>query len=870
MIIEHVKTDQLKAAFLNIYPDQFKSESEKQKPEYIKNTMDYFQNVAYAQYMRNRRTFVANYDLVKGILRPEDFYEEPEVKSFMDTLMEDQGLPSFVKHYSILSPPLNTLVGEMIKRPDIYKVKAFDDESKSEELQFKTQIYQDFVLNEVKRNILALEAQKGNVDIAPEDVEEMTLEKVQEYMVDYTSMAERWGNHVLEALKVEFNMKEKSEEMFRDLLITSREFLYVYEDNSKLGFNVRVANPQNVWKLTTENKKYIKESYACGLVEVMEISQIIDEIPEITKEEIDHLRKGLEDYGLLNISESNYGRAVQPGIGSIKYDTYDPLVLKERMLAESEMKGGSNEVGDFLGASNEVSAFGYKYVVTTAYWQSKMLVKLVTYLDENNDPQSFLADENYVEGSIPTEISVEEGWVNQLYQGRKIGPDIYHVKPFKMLDYMPIIGVIHEAKNTDGKSFIDMIKPFQTLVNVLLNQAFDILKKDKGKALLQSLRHIPLPKDGDAQDAIGQWLTDLENEGIIFVDDSPENLKVPSAFNQFKEIDLSRINEASERVIMASNLRREAWLLVGITEARQGSVAATATATATNTELTQSYAQTEPYFAQHEYVMDQGYQAIVDAAQYVQATKPTSSLSYITNEGEAAFIEVTGPDIKGRDLKVFVASRPDDQRIFNEIRSLAQPMLQNGGDIYDVISLYSTNSVRQMKRTFKVLKDMRMQAEQQRLANEQKQLQLQEQEIQANIEAAAADKEKDRAHENYNKAEDRLNKKEVALINALGRNAGATADIDNDGVADALEITRQQDEQALARAERDIKLQELAQKRTEGQGELLAELQKVQLEREKMKHEKEMQDKDMQKEKIKAKAATQKAKQAAKKKPTKK
>jgi hypothetical protein len=31
---------------------------------------------------------------------------------------------------------------------------------------------------------------------------------------------------------------------------------------------------------------------------------------------------------------------------------------------------------------------------------------------------------------IPTQISLEWGWMNQWYQGVKIGPDVYHFKPF--------------------------------------------------------------------------------------------------------------------------------------------------------------------------------------------------------------------------------------------------------------------------------------------------------------------------------------------------------------------------------------------------------------------------------------------------------
>ncbi len=152
-IIRYTKDSTIRYAYLNIFPDQFKTEKEKQDESWIKNTMDYFANRAYAEYTKNRETFVKNYDLLKGILRMEDFYQEPEVKSFTDMLTADIGLPVYVKHYSIMTTPINELVGEISKRPDTFRVKAFDDDSKAEELQYKTDILQNYVINQVKQKL---------------------------------------------------------------------------------------------------------------------------------------------------------------------------------------------------------------------------------------------------------------------------------------------------------------------------------------------------------------------------------------------------------------------------------------------------------------------------------------------------------------------------------------------------------------------------------------------------------------------------------------------------------------------------------------------------------------------------------------------
>jgi hypothetical protein len=57
-IIKYTKnSNNIKYAYLNIFPDQFKTEKEKEEDTWIKETMDYFANKAYAEYVKNRKEF---------------------------------------------------------------------------------------------------------------------------------------------------------------------------------------------------------------------------------------------------------------------------------------------------------------------------------------------------------------------------------------------------------------------------------------------------------------------------------------------------------------------------------------------------------------------------------------------------------------------------------------------------------------------------------------------------------------------------------------------------------------------------------------------------------------------------------------------
>ena len=859
-IIRYTKDATIRYAYLNIFPDQFKTEKEKQDEGYIKNTMDYFANRAYAEYIKNRDTFVKNYDLIKGILTPEDFYQEPDVKSFTEMLTRDVDLPAYVKMYSILTTPVNELVGEISKRPDTYRIKAFDDDSKAEELQWKTDILHEFVINQVKQKIAQKAAMAGE-ELSEEDLEQRTMEQVKDELDSYTSIAEKWANHILTAQKADFNTKEMSEDAFRDLLISSRQFYHIYEDNSKLGFNAEVSNPKNIWFLTTPDRKWTSDvtgrargAYASGTVQVMELSEIIETIPDLTKEEIDHLRSSLQDYGLINVRESNLGSPnAGEGIDTIQYDTFDPLVLQTRMMIESEMKENNDGLKDFLGLTSNVSSFGYKYVVVRAYWMSKKKIGKLIYEDEMGNEQSMLVDEEYKSGTIPTQISLEWGWVNQWYQGTKIGPDIYHMKPFNLLPYNPIIGTVYEVKNTEAKSLVDLMKPFQVIYNVCMNQLFKLLEKEVGKVQLMSIRHIPIPKDGDAQDALDMWEEEARNRGVVFIDDSPENLKAPSSFNQFTALDLTRTQEIQSRYTLAQQMKMECWELVGMSKQRMGNITASETATGTNTAMQQSYSQTEPLFIAHEYVLGQFYQAIVDAALYIESAKEESTLSYITGEGESAFVKVNGADLRFRDLKVFATNRPEDTKMFEELRALSQAVIQNGGTLYDVVELYSTKSMRAMKKTFKEMRD-RMLAQQDQTAQQaQQQLEQQAQQAEAKLQQDLQLHQSDQANENYQNELDRLNRKEVALIQALRNNDKATADVDNSGVADALEITNQAMQQQKAQQDYQTKMTEIAQKNQ-------IELEKIRVAREKLQVDRDNQKNDLAVAKANAKGRTNKKK----------
>jgi len=136
-----------------------------------------------------------------------------------------------------------------------------------------------------------------------------------------------------------------------------------------------------------------------------------------------------------------------------------------------------------------------------------------------------------------------------------------------------------------------------------------------------------------------------------------------------------------------------------------------------------------------------------------------------------------------------LTNRPEDKQMFNEIRGLSQAVLQNGGSLHDIIELYSTDSMRQMKNVFKKLKDRQEQMQDQQMQQKQQELEQQQQQAEAALAQAAQMQQEKIAHDDYQNELDRLNKIQIAMIAAESK-AGPLTDLDTSGTPDVLEMNK--------------------------------------------------------------------------------
>lgn len=784
MIIEAYLNLQKNTTDLYGYPDQFTTMAEKETPDWIKKNLDYFAGVAYSKYRQNE-AFRKNYKLLNGEFDFSDYQTMPETKMILDYLQDvpdqEQDIPKHLKHYPILNPPINTLLGELTKRPHKYAAKAVDEISIEENIDFRTNIIKEYVLNNIRMKL------EGS-DMPPEQIEEVAQKEIQKKVLNYTTIAEEWANKTLKALKHHFDFRHQSFMAFRDLLVTGRQYHHFYPDNSRLGFTYRVENPANVWTLNYRNAITTKDCWAGGTIEVLTFAEIINRY-RLSDEEMEHLKT----YSLQGLRNNEYS-AFSPAMPNPNYDPIWQLTFES---ADLSIDGITPNAYAF---SNQFS-----YTVVTSYWESQRPVFKRTYVDEQGYEQSDFVNEDYKLCKECGDVSLEKTWENIWMKGIKIGANIYFCEPIEYINRLPIVGIVNTSRNTQGKSLLSLMKPYQVLYNICLNQLWEGLEKDLGVQALVDMRMIPNNQDADA---IDQFKTVAKETGFLVIDTSVENTGGPIQFNQMTGVNLGQQAYISSRIELAQWARDQAWELVGITRQRTGSVLATETATGTQTAMTQSFAQTEPWFHFHDIVLREVYQMALDMAQYIELQKPDSTLNYLNDDLEAVFLKITRDELL-RDIQVYVTSYAEDREAIEKLRSLMQPAMQNGADLADIADMLTAESERGLREILEKARQRNEQARQEQLAVEQQKIEQAQQQFEAQIQIEEQRRKEEMENENMNKQLDRENKLQIEQLRGIANEGSFSQESDTLGIL--TEQTKLSLEKSKQMFERTVKERELNQ-----------------------------------------------------------
>ena len=731
--------DEANKGIIPDFPNHFASTEERKSEKWIKQTLDFYKRLARENYEYKYKEYKGNYALMNGEIDAKYLYQEMRddidyktgglmnLVEGLDEDVDERGLPNWVRHFSIIMQPVNSMLGELSSRPDFSLPKAVDDLSKSEYFQFLTDLMEQKYVEVLKKKLeikMTAEANGQPIDKKKlsEEINQRVAQSLKEEVSGYSTAVEKWAAFLVESCKLEFEMKDKSEIAAKDLLATSSEFYEIYEAKNNTGFDIKVLNPITTWQILPKDEKYTKNAVASGYITEMTLHEIVNRFT-LDSKDIEHLKDEFAGKGIK-----------RGGVEYIK-ESHDNL----RFPMATEL---FNPIMDYDNRTNKFNfnAVDYKkqtFTVTVSYFQAFKKIGRLGIKEKFNDleVESFLlVDDTYKSGEHHNQSSLEWTYDTQWMMGYTIGDYVYGMSELEMLDYCPIIGVIHNNRNTKARSFVDMLKPFASVYDLMLNQIWNIASKEYGVVFMGEKNHIPHSQDQDNYDAIDDFLFQMKENGVAFPDTSIKNTKVATMnTNVFKAVDLTRSNEMITRLNIAQAIKEEAHSIVGINRQRLGGLLASDTVGGTNIARSASYAQTEPIFIQHEYVLNQLYQAIVDAGLYISQERPESTLSFINSEGTSIFFKIDAYQLRSRDVKLFFTSRSKDYEAFQSMKGLAAPFLQSGGDLYDVSLLYSTNSFRGLQEVYKRLKERREQMEEQGMMMKQQEMEMLQQEKQEAI-----------------------------------------------------------------------------------------------------------------------------------------
>lgn len=778
------------------------------------------------------------YDLYNSI------YNEKDLKYVTNPFKQDDGFPAMAQDYNIIKPYVDQLLGEETKRPFNFHPQRTSDIAASELQEKAKQMLMDYIQATIASKLSPEQAARYEQALATGEVQ--APEAIAKYVQkDYKDIAETEAYHALQFLKRKLNLTHEFYKGWKDALIGGEEIYYVGVINGDPY--VERVNPMYFDYEHSLDLEFIDDAAWCRRKMIMSATEIYDRFYDKMSE------RQLNE--LLELIDQRPGAGNNPEIRKTSID-YESIKL--------------HKVNSFTDNPFDIDHI----TVYHCCWKSFKKIGFVTLLNpETGEVEEFQVDEDYkVTG---TEQSVEWDWIIEVWEGYRIGDDMYiGIQPIEYQHIsadnpnsqkLPYTGVVYNNTNSKPRSLVSMMKPLQYMYIVVWYRLELALSRDKGKVAVMDITQIPKSMNID----VNKWMHYLSALGVAFINPYDEGWDIPgreggrpSQFNQLSSWDLTMSNVIAEYIQLMQKIEDMVAKLTGITPQRQGQIAASELVGNTNTAVNMSYHITEPWFWNHNQVKRRVLTMLLNTSK--AAWKDSKRyLNYILDDATRAFVQLSD-NFFYEDMDIFVDDSTKNQQYIDQLKQLLQPAMQNGASLLDIAEIITLDNMSMIKNRLEEIEQKRMeQMQQQQQAEQQAQQQIAEQQNQLKeeelmLKEAELDLEKYKVDQDkYKTDQDNATKITVAQINAY--RGAENMDQDMNGIPDPIEIGKQALEQQKINSDAATKQLELNNKRREIEQKREAENKKMQIEREKIQAQKELQaQKDkaaMDREKLKAKTA---------------
>ena len=771
------------------------------------------------------------YDLYNSI------YNEKDLKYVTNPFKQDDGFPAMAQDYNIIKPYVDQLLGEETKRPFNFHPQRTSDIAASELQEKAKEMLMDYIQATIASKLSPEQAARYEQALATGEIQ--TPEAIAKYVQkDYKDIAETEAYHALQFLKRKLNLTHEFYKGWKDALIGGEEIYYIGVINGDPY--VERVNPMYFDYEHSLDLEFIDDAAWCRRKMIMSATEIYDRFYDKMSE------RQLNE--LLELIDQRPGAGNNPEIRKTSID-YESIKL--------------HKINSFTDNPFDIDHI----VVYHCCWKSFKKIGFVTLLNpETGEVEEFQVDEDYkVTG---TEQSVEWDWIIEVWEGYRIGDDMYiGIQPIEYQHIsadnpnsqkLPYTGVVYNNTNSKPRSLVSMMKPLQYMYIVVWYRLELALSRDKGKVAVMDITQIPKSMNID----VNKWMHYLSALGVAFINPYDEGWDIPgreggkpSQFNQLSSWDLTMSNVIAEYIQLMQKIEDMVAKLTGITPQRQGQIAASELVSNANTAVNMSYHITEPWFWNHNQVKRRVLTMLLNTSK--AAWKDSKRyLNYILDDATRAFVQLSD-NFFYEDMDIFVDDSTKNQQYIDQLKQLLQPAMQNGASLLDIAEIITLDNMSMIKNRLEEIEQKRMeQMQQQQQAEQQAQQQIAEQQNQLKEEELML-KEAEMDLEKYKVDQDNATKITVAQLNAY--RGAENMDQDMNGIPDPIEIGKQALEQQKINSDIATKQLELNNKRREIDQKREAENKKIQLEKDRMKHETELQrmsDKAaMDREKLKAKTA---------------
>lgn len=756
-------------------------------------------------------------------------FDEKDFKRITNPFKVEDGFPATPQDFNIIRPKVDLLIGEETKRPMNFRVVRTSQEAASDLMEKEKEMLMQYIMASITARMSPEEAQQFQQQLQNGEI--MPPEAIAKYMTkDYKDVIENTAYHTLTYLREKLNLDNEFIKGWKDALIAGREYYYVGVQNDE-PYMERV-NPKYFKHDPAPDLEFVEDGSWCCRRMRLPVAEIYDRYyDKLTEKDLNKLQEMLSAHSANDMGQhgpvDNFG-------GGIQMHIYDDPTYEAKSR--------------------------YAINVWHCCWKSFKKIYYVTYFDEAGQAQVEIMDESYKKTGM--EISVEQDWIVEVWEGYRAGSDLYFgIQPIEYQHVsidnpnsqkLPYCGCIYSNTNSRPRSLVSILKPLQYMYIVLWYRLELAIARDKGKVVNMDITQIPKSMNITPD----RWMHYLSSVGVNFINPYEEGWNIagreggkPATFNQITALDLTMSNVIAEYIQLMDKIEELAGTISGITEQRQGAISSNELVGNVERSVVQSSHITEPLFWAHNQCKRHALNMLLNTAQGAWQQTGKQKLSYIFDNGERAYLDIQDK-FYYEDMDVFVSDTSKDMENIQKLQQLIQPAMQNGASLLEAAEVLTNDNFNIIKQKLQEMQERQEQAvQQQQQAEQQQAIQLQQMQNEQREQELMLEEAKMEL-ERYKIDADNQTKIAVAEISAY--RGTEEKDANNNGIPDPMEIAKDATQQRKIASDEYTKRYEARQKKE-------IEDKKIDLEKQRMKHEMELQkqkdDAALERERVKARAA---------------